>query len=234
MTETMTALTTPFPLIEGWVPNRLAEFDSKVGVGQYLVYGQTGASKCVAVDYGTRIGLDEHAAEMYVASAPATSALNPAMMAFECSPSTLARPGTFHSMCVVREEMAALMAPLPVEEAPEYELDIVAGVRCQALAHTRRELFAVHSQLVSVLVQRLRAAAEGEMSRPIRLPQRQWHVLHECSHHGVQMATAECATKESVKAPVGDHPIASFYKQAEYDWTTEGYEAREALKRFSE
>lgn len=31
-----------------------------------------------------------------------------------------------------------------------------------------------------------------------------------------------------------EYPIASFYKPATYEWTPEGYEAREALKEFSE
>jgi hypothetical protein len=47
-------------------------------------------------------------------------------------------------------------------------------------------------------------------------------------------STAALVQPATESAGEEDYPIASFYKPATYEWTSEGYEARESLRRFSE
>ncbi len=80
----------------------------------------------------------------------------------------------------------------------------------------RRELVGVHA--VALLIARLRAQTEDSLSRPVPLVE-----LHE---EPAMVRTNGAADREP--------PVADFMEPLDYAWTEAGFEARQALKRYSE
>jgi hypothetical protein len=80
----------------------------------------------------------------------------------------------------------------------------------------RRELVGV--QAVALLVARLRAQTEDSLSRPVSLVE-----FHE-----------ESATIRTNGEADRESPVADFMDPVDYAWTEAGFEARQALKRYSE
>jgi hypothetical protein len=93
-----------------------------------------------------------------------------------------------------------------------------ADARVAPATALRREL--VGAQAVAILIARLRAEAEGSLSRPVPLAELPQEAGNACAH-GNAKADSE-------------PPVADFLEPVQYNWTGTGYEVRQALKKFSE
>jgi hypothetical protein len=84
----------------------------------------------------------------------------------------------------------------------------------------RRGLVGVQAQAVALLIARLRAQTDGYLSRPVPL---------------VEMPD-EAGSAGTNGHPKGDSqsPVADFLDPVRYEWTEAAYEARQALKKYSE
>jgi hypothetical protein len=230
MTDTIP--TTPFPAISYDFKSRLTHYGdygtctrgSFGSGGQLVKYADfTGYGKTTAVDpvagYGTCLR---------IAATPASSTSTSPAYFHGC----VALPGTH-----VRSYSGGRVpeaAPAPAPKTVTYDPDLTPWVRCETLARARREVFSVHARVVSVLVQWLRAREADEISRPLCLREFDYDVVvtHPDKDHCVLVQAKHAAGNGP--EPAEEYPLSSFYRPAEYDWSTEGYEAREALKRFSE
>jgi len=120
---------------------------------------------------------------------------------------------------VTQERLAHLAEPL---DAAQGRIDTTGGGTGEGrVAHATalsREI--VGAQAVLLLVARLRAQTQDELSRP--MPLMEFH----------QESATACANGNG--AASRELPIADFMEPVEYGWTEAGYEARQALKRYCE
>jgi hypothetical protein len=96
--------------------------------------------------------------------------------------------------------------------------EAVAEGRVAPSTAIRRELIGV--QAVALLIARLRAQTEDSLSRPVPLVE-----FHQ------ESATAHT---NGSRAADREPPVADFMEPVDYTWTEAGFEARQALKRYSE
>jgi len=119
---------------------------------------------------------------------------------------------------LTQERLGHLTEPL----AAQGRIDTSGGAAGEGrIAHATvlsREL--VGAQAVALLVARLRAQTQDSLSRPMPLVE-----VHRES-------APACADGNG--AADRELPIADFMEPVEYAWTEAGFEARQALKRYSE
>ncbi len=237
-----TVPTTPFPVIGAGVTNRLTGYEPCTFLGDTSSYDMAVTVGYPDEDFGPKAaqyiyGLNARLTTVPVLQLPVYSST--ALAALPCgSVKVLGQPTAIYDGCVRKESVAA--TPTLHGETVDCDPDFVSKVRYKALSHTRRELFSVHASSEMwpspVSAPNALATEVDETSRSVCLKgSGTGPGPHDCGHVDVNLFQGECGGKTQPERVIGeDYPVANFYKPTGYEWTTEGYEAREALKRFSE
>ena len=115
---------------------------------------------------------------------------------------------------LTQERLGRLSEPL----AAQGRIDTSGGAAGEGRIALSREF--VGAQAVALLVARLRAQTQDSLSRPMPLVEVQRDSAPACANGN--------------GAPDRELLIADFMEPVEYAWTEAGFEARQALKRYSE
>jgi hypothetical protein len=234
---TDTVVTTPFPVFAPGVKNRLIDQGAGTRPAWTMVdLVASGPMACPVFIYGydPSLRLHEHGEKAIDDSAPAGSAADEGHGYYVGNIRSLTAHYT--NKCLEIAQKKAVSA------CPEtFKTRTVGKLECAHHNWVRYEQLAVVARAVSALVQRMRAEASDEISRPICVPKRHFGVLYSSASrdaHYAFLGACDRGLQESPKAEAAVEsvwPVADdIYGPVEHWWTPGRARVLQALKEYSE